>query len=150
MISKIDFNQVDTIIELGPGTGCFTKEIIKKAKPETKIILIEIEEGYVKSLNEKFKNKVIIEHTGAQNLEQVMVKHNIKKTDLIISGLPFLPDEHKEKMYMVIREQCEKGAKFRFFTYMPPVMKKVYKDFDLNKVAFEIRNIPPLWVYGIN
>lgn len=150
MISKIDFDKVDTIIELGPGTGCFTREILKKAKPGTKIILIEIDDFYVKLLKEKFNGKVIIEHRGAQELDEVLKKHQVEKVDLIISGLPFLPDEYKERMYNQIKLECDKGAIFRFFTYMPPVMKKVYKDFELKKVAFEVRNVPPLWVYGVN
>ena len=84
------------------------------------------------------------------NLEKVMRKHGITNIDLIISGLPFLPKETKKKVFKAIKKQTDKGAKFRFFTYMPPIMKKVYKDLPVEKKSFVLKNVPPMWVYGIN
>jgi phospholipid N-methyltransferase len=46
----LDWNKIDTIVELGPGSGTFTAEIISRCKPTAKIILIELEDSYVSLL----------------------------------------------------------------------------------------------------
>jgi phospholipid N-methyltransferase len=54
MIKNIDWTSIHSVIELGAGTGIFTQYILKHVLPGTKIIIIEIEEAYVKLLQEKF------------------------------------------------------------------------------------------------
>ena len=151
MVKDIDFSLVNVVVELGPGTGCFTEQTLKRCTPNTKIILIEIEQSYVAILQKKFGNRVIIENTSAHLLDEVLRKHGIEKVDVIISGLPFtLPQDIFEKMIASIYEQTKRGATFKFFTYMPPVMKRYYKALPIQKRSFVFRNVPPLWVYGIN
>jgi len=151
MVKNIDFSKIKTVIELGPGTGCFTEEIVKKCDPKTKIILVEIEKSYINILKRKFGDRVIIENTSAQLLDKILIKHGIKKVDLIISGLPFsLPSKVFKKIITTIENQTKKGAIFRFFTYTPPLMKKYYQQIPIKNQSFVFRNTPPLWVYGIN
>ena len=52
-IGKISSN--DTVLEIGPGTGNLTKEIIKK-KPKN-LIVVEKDEKLSKLLQKKFGNK---------------------------------------------------------------------------------------------
>ena len=48
MVETICFNNAQCIVELGPGTGSFTKEIMKRKEQSTKLILIESNEIFVK------------------------------------------------------------------------------------------------------
>ena len=150
MIADVDFSRVHTVLELGPGTGVFTQEIIRRARADTTIVLIEIEESYVHALRKRFGWRLAVEHTSAHFLDSVLKKHNIDKVDLIVSGLPFFPGAVEGGLLQALRHHTDRGTIFRFFTYMPPVMKRVYKDLLVRKIAFVARNIPPLWVYGIN
>jgi len=150
MMSGIDWAEINTIVELGPGNGTFTKEILARCKPGTKVILFELEDSYVDLLHTKFGNKVEIMHKSAHLFEDVLQEKNLSKADLIISGLPFLSKTLNQLIFHAIMNQTDKGAIFRFFTYMPPIMRLVYKGVDLKKVSFVWRNIPPMWIYGIN
>jgi phospholipid N-methyltransferase len=150
LIDKVDFQQIDTIVELGPGTGAFTKVVLSRCKPDAKMILIELEASYIAPLQEQFGSRVSVEHTGAHRLDSVLEKHGIEKIDLIISGLPFLPDETKGEFAESLLRQTDQGAIYRFFTYMPPIMKRVYADLPLRKKSFVPLNFPPMWIYGIN
>ena len=150
LIDKVDFQRVDTIVELGPGTGAFTKVVLSRCKPDAKMVLIELEASYIAPLQEQFGSRVSVEHTGAHRIDSVLVTHGIEKVDLIISGLPFLPDETKGEFAESLLRQTDQGAIYRFFTYMPPIMKKVYADLPLRKKSFVLRNFPPMWIYGIN
>lgn len=150
MLKGIDFSKVDTVIELGPGNGCVTSVILKKCRKDTKLILIELEESYIPILKERFGDRAIIENACASNIPKIMQRHGVKKVDLIVSELPFLPKGPRKAVFDAIRKQSDCGAKFRYLTYMPYFMKKVYKDLPVEKKDFTWNNLPPLWVYGIN
>jgi len=150
MMMGINWEKVNTIVELGPGSGTFTREILARCKPETKIVLIELENSYVDLLRYKFGDRVKVVHASAHLLEEIIEELKLPAADLIISGLPFLTRHLNQLIFQSIQHQTDKGAIFRFFTYMPPAMKMVYRGINLRKVAFVWKNIPPMWVYGIN
>ena len=151
IIEDIDFDQIKTIIELGPGNGCVTEEILKKARPDARIVLIELEDTYVNLLRNKYGDRIIVEKINADRLEEVMDKYNFEKADLIVSGLPFtLPKDSLNRLHNAIKRQTERGTIFRYFTYMPLIMKQYYKSLPVMKYAFVPLNFPPMWIYGIN
>lgn len=135
------------MIELGAGTGIFTEYILKHILPGTKIIIIEIEEAYVKLLQEKFWNAITIEQADVKDIEHIRQKHHIWKIDLIVSWLPFLP---AQSIHDELKSYLAQGTIFRTFTYQPSTFKKFYTDFPVRKIGFTWLNIPPTWVYGVN
>lgn len=149
MLTGIDFSKVNTLVELGPGTGVFTAEILRKARPGTRIILIELEASYINPLRQQFGEQVIVEQANANQMEQILAKHGIDRVDLIVSGLPYTIS-NKEQLLDSILKVTGQGTIFRFFTYFPPIMKRVYHRLPVRKIAFTPSNFPPLWVYGIN
>lgn len=147
MIRNIDFNKIDSVIELGAGTGIFTEYILKNIKKWTKVICIETEDNYVEILKEKFGNKIIIHQEDVKNIDHIRKTNNIEKIDLIISWLPFVPAQsiHKE-----IKKYIGEWTIFRSFTYQPHIFKKQYHDFPIRKTWFALFNFPPARVFGVN
>ncbi len=150
IVSGVDWNTIHTVVELGPGNGTFTNEIIAKSKPGTHIILIELEETYVELLRNKYGNRVTVIHDSAHRMNEILNEMNLPKADLIVSSLPFLQKQISRMIFAAILEQTNHGAAYRFFTYMPPVMKWFYRGLPLHKVKYVFNNIPPMWIYGIN
>ena len=60
MCGKVNFSEANVIIELGPGTGAFTKEILKKAKPNSKVFVLELNKDFYAILKEKFDDERMI------------------------------------------------------------------------------------------
>jgi phospholipid N-methyltransferase len=150
VLTDLDWSRINVIIELGPGNGTFTKEILKQCKPDAFLILIELEDSYIKLLKNKFGSRIHVLHESAEHMHAILKKFGFEKPDLIVSSLPFLPNPVRVKVNNAILEETKHGAAFRFFTYMPPVMRFFYKGMPLRKIFFEWRNIPPMWIYGIN
>lgn len=147
MLKWIDWQHIDSVIELGAWTWIFTEYICKYAKPATKIIVIEIEDVYAQILQDKFKDTILLEKDDVKNIESIRQKHHIQKIDLIISWLPFLP---AESIHDEMKKYISQGTIFRSFTYQPSVFKKKYADFPIRQIGYTFLNIPPARVYWIN
>ncbi len=142
MIAPINFKTAKHIVELGPGTGAITKEILKKMSPDAKLTALEICPEFcteLKNLNDK-RLKVI--HADAQHLS----KH-VSEADYIVSGLPLvgLP----EKTHLKILKEMKKVMKQAYiqFHYSPlgePYLRKYFKHVSKK---IEVKNIPPAIVY---
>ncbi len=74
------------IIEIGPGKGALTDEIIKQ-KPKT-LTLIEKDENLSKNLQEKYKEKKFVKNITTDILDFNLEKLN-HKNSLIIGNLPY-------------------------------------------------------------
>ncbi|AHB41160.1 Ribosomal RNA adenine dimethylase [candidate division SR1 bacterium RAAC1_SR1_1] len=147
MIKGINFDEINSIIELGPGTGVFTQYVVENMKKGTKLICIEIEDDYIKILKKKFGNQIVILKEDVRNIDNIRKKYGIEKIDLIISGLPFKP---ASSIHNELKKYTSNGTIFRSFTYQPYIFKKQYHDLPIKKIGFAFLNIPPAWVYGIN
>ena len=54
MMQPVNFQNAACIVEYGPGTGVFTKELVKRKNKKTKLILIEQNQLFCKILKRKF------------------------------------------------------------------------------------------------
>ena len=92
-----------------------------------------------------------IVQSSACRLESLLNERNWPHVDLVLSGLPFvLPGAVKKPMLSAIKGLTDRGTVFRFFTYMPPLMKPHYRMFQLRRVCFVLRNFPPMYIYSVN
>ena len=69
IVSNADVNQTDLIIEIGPGLGSLTEELLKKAG---KVVCIELDFNMVKILEKRF----------ASNTRYRMINDDVLKVDL--------------------------------------------------------------------
>jgi len=66
MLKNIDFNSEKVIVELGPGTGVFTKEIIQKMAPDAHLLVFELNDNFYKALKKSIHDeRVILIHDTA-------------------------------------------------------------------------------------
>jgi phospholipid N-methyltransferase len=150
MMTGVNWSGTNVIVELGPGTGTFTREVLRLCRPDARIILIELEPKYVKWLREKFGDRIEVIHGSAIDMNKHLAERGIDHADLILSSLPFLSDDISAPLHHDILKHTDRGGLFRFFTYMPPAMKPHYRDMPIRRVAFTEWNLPPMWIFGIN
>ena len=54
MVSEIGVDTADVIVELGPGTGVITREIVRCMSPNAKLIAIELDQTLCEHLRKAF------------------------------------------------------------------------------------------------
>ncbi|CAN5450202.1 rRNA adenine N-6-methyltransferase family protein [soil metagenome] len=149
MMKGIDFEKAGCIVELGAGTGPITVELLKRVKPHTKLLIVELDADFCVRLREKFPNADIIEGDAA-HLDDLLAKRGIKEVDHVISGLP-LPSFSTELRNSIIASSMKvlsPTGSFRQLTNMPYVYWKLYKKY-FTDVRFKLvpLNFPPAGVY---
>lgn len=152
MTCNINFSQANCIVEFGPGTGVFTKELLKKRRPDTILLLFENNTDFCHMLKEQFaqeKNLHII-NDSAEKIGQYLSQHNIQQADYVVSGLPFasLPKDVSVNILTKTKEHLNPNGYFITFQYT--LLKKAFIDqfFKDIKITREILNIPPAYVFS--
>ncbi|KND48150.1 MAG: phosphatidylethanolamine/phosphatidyl-N-methylethanolamine N-methyltransferase [Parcubacteria bacterium C7867-006] len=146
MLSEVDWDRASIIIELGAGSGTFTKQILKKMRPEAKLFVFEIDHVFLKKLNKIIDSRIVIVSESAENLSKYL---DGKKADYVISGIPLSNlDKHvKSGIIYSAMESMVSGGIFLQFQYFPESLNFLKKYFDDVKLKFTFLNTPPAFYY---
>ena len=88
LTKPIDFHRARTILELGPGTGPVTKAILKRMRPDAKLLAIDINQAFIDHLREACPDPRLIAVCGsATDLHGLLAKHTCSSADAVVSSL---------------------------------------------------------------
>ena len=150
ILKGIDFKNSKNIVELGPGLGTFTKAILRKSSPKTRLFCFEINKKFCDHLERNIiDERLTIINSGAEKISKNIKKFKIENADCIISGLPFLnfSDSKKRKILQEIRCSLDNQGKFVLFQYTNGLGKLLKNYFAKVEKRFVPFNIPPAFVY---
>ncbi|MCJ7629130.1 MAG: hypothetical protein MUO50_12180 [Longimicrobiales bacterium] len=68
----MDYNRALHIVELGVGTGCVTRELLKRMRPDARLISLEINEIFVEQCRSIRDERLVLRHSCATLLSQVL------------------------------------------------------------------------------
>lgn len=151
MLDRIDWEKADAVAELGAGTGVFTREIIKLAKPDAKILVFEIDPALQKMIRDEHPNHSGLKlYSDAQDLSKIVRENGIEKLDFVISSLPFTVLPHKMSLNILnaIQDSLKTEGHLVAYQYSSIIKKSVLlKRFETVKTKFVLFNVPPAFVY---
>ena len=141
------------VIELGPGTGVFTKALLARGLDEGDLTLIESGPNFLKMLRERFPGAHVVKADAARLAGLELYAPG--SVGAVVSGLPLLSMSPRKIMGVMrgaFHYLREDGA-FYQFTYGPrcPVPKAIRERLGLEskRVGRTLRNLPPATVYRI-
>ena len=142
-----------TVLELGPGTGVFTRCLIDRGISPADITAIEISEAFAGRLKRNLPGVNV--KTGSATRARVLTGGTSNSANTVICGLPLL-SMSPGTVYRIMMESFDilsEGGEFRFFTYSPicPVPQTVRERLGLidERIAFTVKNVPPAAVYKL-
>lgn len=146
MLRPIDFSSTDYIVELGPGTGVITKEILKRIHPNAQLLIIESNQTFCKILGHYKDSRLKVICTSALNIE----KYCTKKPDIIISGIPLsnIPRSDRIMLLQKISRVLSERGQFIQFQYSLGLYRILNKVFPKVYLSFVALNVPPAFIYG--
>lgn len=147
MMKPIDWETTNTIVELGAGTGTFTRLIQGKKRKDCKVIIFEQD----KEMREKLQLQYPFFHFSAEarDIYSTIQKLGFKEVDCVISGLPFanFSDELREQIMEDIVRSLKPGGLFIAFQYSLQMKKNLSQIFKETNISFVPINLPPAFVY---
>ncbi len=150
LLKNIDFKNARYIAEYGPGTGCITNEILKKARKDAKLLCFEINKEFCNYLKKSVSDKrLIIINDSAENIKKYLKKFNVPKIDYVVSGLPFSSLNANEKRIIIkeTKNTLKSNGKFVIYQFLNSLKKYLYSYFPKISVKFVALNIPPCFVF---
>ena len=150
MYGGIDFSEVKCIVEFGPGTGVFTKEILKRMNLDACMIIFETNPSFYQKLKEEIKDeRALIVNESAEKIGEYLAIENQEKADFIISSLPLtvFPKELKENILKGAVDNLSENGQYIQFQYSLNAHKLLKEKFGSVKLAFSLINMPPAFVY---
>ena len=149
MVRGIDWMKSKCVVELGAGTGPITRELVRAAGPNTKLVIVERDPDFCRLLREKFPTQDIVEG-DACHLDKILAARGIKKADHVISGLPLpsFPSMVRDSIIRMCAKVLGPDGEFRQITNMPWVYLNLYRTY-FRDVSFKLvpLNLPPGGVY---
>lgn len=150
MCNRIDFSKAKYILELGPGTGVFTSEILNRANKDCKIILLELNQTFYEILKSKFDDdRLIIVNTSADEIEDILKEYNIPYVDAILSSLPLtvIPEIIKKRIVIASFNALKENGVYIQYQYSLNAKKLLELKYGKLKIGLVPINIPPAFVY---
>jgi phospholipid N-methyltransferase len=147
MIYPIDWNNTRSIVELGAGTGIFTRYIQQLKHPKCQGIVFEQDKEMAMYLQNLYPG--LHYHSRAEELYPVLQQHGLSKVDCILSGLPFMnfPQAIRERILNGVAHSLKPGGLFIQFQYSLQMKHQLSKRFTKVDVRFVPLNVPPAFVY---
>ncbi len=154
MVANLGWQPDEYVIEIGPGTGVFTRELLEQGVPANRIVLVEFNSDFVKFLRREFPHVKVIEG-DASALPSILEKLGIGKVKRIVSGIPMrsLSRAMGAAITSAIAASLDVGGIAVQFTYatMPPLAKDEAKAGGLvgQRADWALLNVPPaiIWRY---
>jgi phosphatidylethanolamine/phosphatidyl-N-methylethanolamine N-methyltransferase len=140
------------VIELGPGTGVFTKALIDRGVDPGRLILIEYNPDFCDLLARRFPGVRIV-NGDAYALTVHLRSLDTPKAASLVSGLPLLsrPMERRVELIEAAVAALAPGAPLIQFTYGPQApVRAMPGKFDVRRGRRVLFNLPPatVWVYS--
>jgi len=150
MLNHISIEEAKVVVELGPGTGVFTEKILEKMGENTQLIVVELNDDFYNTLQNKFHHPNLhLKHGSADQIGIYLKEYGFEKADLIISSLPLanFPSDLRKNVIETAKNCLDDKGKFVQFQYSLQSLKTLKRNFHLVKVEFTAFNFPPAFVY---
>ena len=151
MLDEAAVERAAVVVEYGPGTGVFTDELIRRLRPDARLLVFEVNPGFIAGLRARIADpRVTLIEASAATLPDELQRHGLGAPDCIVSGLPFtsLPRAVTDEILSATYAALPSGGTFVTYQYTPALRGVLAGHFDACRVTrYVLRNLPPALVF---
>lgn len=147
LLRDVKWNDVRVFVEYGPGVGTISGEIVKRMRPDAKLIVFEINDDFVRVMKNRFQNdpRVHVLHRSAAEVQDALRELGLEKADCAIAGIPFsiMKEEDRQAVLRNTHAALRPGGSFLVYQFSSRVRADLEKIFGPVHQGFEPLNILP-------
>jgi len=158
VLNQCNFNSARTVVELGAGSGAITGLILRRLRPGTTFIALEIDPLQAEYLRKRFPGLVVC-CESAENLGACLARHQCGAADCIVSGLPWgnMSQRVQDRIMREVIASLRPGGRFCGFGYLHAgwfpssraFRQRLLNQFSRVRVSPVIwGNLPPAFAYS--
>lgn len=146
--NRIDFSRPRVVVEYGPGTGPFTRMLLERLPPGSRLILIERNPDFVRLLRKLRDPRAAVFWDSAENVRAVLREASVERADYVLSGIPFSLYAEADKRAILRDTRAVLDEHGAFIVYQSSGHLKRYLDEVFHRVSLTVEpfHIPPLFV----
>jgi phosphatidylethanolamine/phosphatidyl-N-methylethanolamine N-methyltransferase len=150
MVKALAVEAGDVVVELGPGTGVFTRRLLEEGVACERLILVEFNPDFARWLRKTFKGVTVIEGDAGQ-LPAILAPIGHAQVPRILSGLPLrsMTPSVRGEIARAISHSLAPGGTLVQFTYFngPPLPKAASVELEVHRAGVVLGNIPPAFIW---
>ncbi len=150
LLEPIDWERARVIVEYGPGVGGITAEILRRMRPDARLIAIEMNPDFVSFLRKSLRDERFhIAEGSAADVKEILRQQGLSKASYIISGIPLgtMSQPVREPILRNTREALEPGGFFLVYQFTTRVLPDLKRFFSYVKRKFEPLNVLPAHLF---
>ena len=152
MLDQIDFDRTRRIVEYGPGTGVFTREIMRRLAPDGQLLTLDTEAHFIDDLRAQFPGdpRLIAVRGSAAQIERHVAALGWDGAEVIISGIPYtaMPAPLREGILSASARALAPGGFFTPYQYSPYIRPLLGQLFGRVEAHWVFRNVPPAFYFA--
>ncbi len=138
------------IVELGPGTGVLTRDILGLMPEDGKLIAVELLPEFVELLGRSYPDPRLTLYNGSSaDLEKALAEAGERQADLVVSGIPFSTMERGEGLLTLeaAKRVLAPGGRFVAYQFRSAVRRMAEPVFGPAETRSGFWNLPPMRIY---
>ena len=135
--------QARCVVELGAGTGVYTREITRRLRPDGRLLAFELDPSLAQRLAAEVTDaRVEVIADTAANLDSHL---DGRRPEVIVSGLPFtsLPGPVRREILDAARSALADDGVMLVLQYSPFMQRELERRFDSVRRRLSLLNVPP-------
>lgn len=139
-----------TVVELGPGTGVVTSELLRAMPRDGKLLAIELNRSFATLLQRTIDDpRLHIVEGRAADIHRSLAEAGVRGADLVVSGIPFstMPFDEATSTLRAIADVLHPGGRFVAYQVRGHVRRLAEPIFGAPDEELELWNVPPMRVF---
>lgn len=150
MLRDVDFARARNVVQLGVGTGCITRALLKELRPDARLLSVELNPVFVEECREEIvDDRLALRQGCASELPAMLGELGMQEIDYVISSLPFaiMDAAMVDRIIAVSADHLAPDGMFVQYQYSLRQRAALERRFREVYVGFALANIPPAYVY---
>lgn len=137
-------------MQLGTGTGCVTRALLRRMRPDARLVGVELNPVFVAECSHITDGRFTLRQDCASSLLRLVNELGLGEIDCIVSCLPLaiMDDTLVERILAVTHASLGPEGTFVQYQYSLRHRRALEERYPEVRLDFTLRNIPPAFVYA--
>ena len=162
MLEPLPVSEAQYVVELGPGTGVFTRQLLKRMSKDSKLLAFEINPKFTDYLSRNFSDsRLEILNSCAGSVGDELIRRRWSRVDVVVTSLGFglMSNEKIHEIFTGLMPFMDRNSMLSLFQYVhqmkyldgrisrfdvSTLLSKYFRHIDRRTV---LRNLPPAFIF---